>query len=909
MPTTTEQNAYAKIRALRKDGNELFAQGKLVDAAAKYVEAFTLDPTQSGPLHTLSKAQFELGNYSACLETIEKALELETKDDRKHNLAVRRVQCYVYMGNYEKAEDCLVGMKRDARVKRLAYALERGTGGMDVIDCNDGMHPLDIPRHRASLLPEGRDWFPRGHDDPKACIPKKDLMKRKTEAADLQITMFFGGVGDGRHALHQLHHIHAYDKEQRLAARRQEKFYLVCQDIQVHALAKLAIIFRILHEVSTATTSEEKELLLATAIFGYGSDIMPKYIRNRLNKIMVDLVADAQNVPSEDEEEPEEPGSFGIPWLRVNEKTKAEICEILSYWSNGAPGIRLQKAFNVQFAQSIPLPNTEFPGTPKPFRGMAAADELDQWRTSRVAYPTAGLLARYEPDLAQLMRKVKKKKASLRAKDLGEYARKHWVPNITILQDPEWYMWGHEPEVGATLDEIVSRIYEQLLERPKNWKQCSMLELIMPWFETVAEVLGPKSGVSITIELHSDEVSHLLDTVQLRTKLRFDSVYVGNLPDYIGGHLFTVLHCLPVLKQTGFVQSKILMNMGAFNEGLSRTFAEYLYLPDAKMADSLLGLKRLVTEDDQAGQLENMSSLMSKMGMPKFIGLGHPHTWQVRPPTTKYPPVEKPDFCRWLVDMFFKLAMPVPREYFGPNYSRKIEQPLTLYSFIRLCIYLVEDRRFPPHWVGEVIDQLLSTPDQLYTGAHPPRTAPIQMEEINNPPGERRLRPYDIRPFMPELRVLVAQYEDILPFPVLAPILIGETIQLRRFSAELEVYDMSIGPTAQLLALCFLAPTEENDRLWNHPRLAWERYSRVCAGEKKENECIIMSVFHWTLLRPLQTPTGTSSQRGIAEFVMEGPVIDRMLEGEWNMGLFRTDKWVLITELEPVAKCGESNFF
>src|SRR5690606_27633956 len=120
--------------------------------------------------------------------------------------------------------------------------------------------------------------------------------------------------------------------------------------------------------------------------------------------------------------------------------------------------------------------------------------------------------------------------------------------------------------------------------------------------------------------------------------------------------------------------------------------------------------------------------------------------------------------------MFFKLSMPVPREYFGPNYSRKIEQPLTLNSFVRLCIYLVQDRKFPPHWVGQVIDHLITVPGQFFTGAHPPRTAPIRMDEVTNAPGERERRLYDIRPFIPELRALIAQYQPVLPFPILAPI-------------------------------------------------------------------------------------------------------------------------------------------
>jgi hypothetical protein len=103
--------------------------------------------------------------------------------------------------------------------------------------------------------------------------------------------------------------------------------------------------------------------------------------------------------------------------------------------------------------------------------------------------------------------------------------------------------------------------------------------------------------------------------------------------------------------------------------------------------------------------------------------------------------------------MFFKLALPVPRELDAEqNKLYRMHQPQTLHQFVRLCIYLVEVRNIPKHWVVNLLEAILT--GKVSTNATPPTQTPVPFEALKPTPP----KVWYVDTFVPELRMLLAYY-------------------------------------------------------------------------------------------------------------------------------------------------------
>lgn len=276
------------------------------------------------------------------------------------------------------------------------------------------------------------------------------------------------------------------------------------------------------------------------------------------------------------------------------------------------------------------------------------------------------------------------------------------------------------------------------------------------WFSLASKALHCKT-IDLQVTLSVDTIYHQLDEYrQLNTAKEFDSIYLSNIPDYQSGHLGTLTYALPSLRRSNseaFVQSNCQFNTSLFKEGLIDTISEYLCLPTLESARDLVGL-----------DFQKVPDLMEKYGMCDpakgryaFALLLFPHRW-MQPSLNNFRLPTKVWFTRWITQLFMKTLRPPFRDYtrdapFGA--PMQIEQPSTIYTFLRFCIYLIETRGIPSHWISSFIDQALS--GELSSLFDPPAQSPLPPQNCLNPywaanrtVGSAKVLPRNIQPCLSE---------------------------------------------------------------------------------------------------------------------------------------------------------------
>jgi hypothetical protein len=356
-----------------------------------------------------------------------------------------------------------------------------------------------------------------------------------------------------------------------------------------------------------------------------------------------------------------------------------------------------------------------------------------------------------------------------------------------------------------------------------------------------------------------------------------------------------MLHALTLLKKDqpgSYVQSNILANPGCFPEGLPRTFAEYLCLPSADSAKKLLG----ITEINWKNPADDTPGDMMFMFNTTWLTLSSLRRWAlVSSPASPQLPFSKPLFSRWLTHMFFKIAMPAMRDMTTLPY--RVHQPLTLKAFIELCIFLVNYRGVPKHWIASTLDTLLE--GEITTSAEPPEGAPLSHVNVSylKPDSPARSvagkgpQKYNLSCFVPELRMLLAKYQATLPFRLMTPL--PSKSDMAHFAIEFEITDTEIGLSTQLLGLAFISKYMEREELqWIH-----------ASGERLKGRCYIFSGFWWTAVRGLIKGEGTV--RGYVRWCMERRVMNEMRARDWKVGLVRTDRWTFVGDEFRLARAVE----
>jgi hypothetical protein len=349
--------------------------------------------------------------------------------------------------------------------------------------------------------------------------------------------------------------------------------------------------------------------------------------------------------------------------------------------------------------------------------------------------------------------------------------------------------------------------------------------------------------------------------------------------DYVGGHMSTVLYCLPLLKAEphAHVTSTCLLNPPLWNSA-EDFMCEYLLLPTLKQLEKATLLKLA------PGQLQ---VLMDFLPMCEFIN------WQLALPEgskkLEYDQLlPRAELSRWLIQVFFHIAIPAEREI---RSMARINTPLNLTAFIRLLVRVVEIG-YPPHWIGAVLEDILD--NKVYTNARIPESAPVTSHELTKDWPRLSI---STRPFIPEMQMLLATWARILPFGVVTSVHKvprPEHIFEYKFKLEKPLFRDEF---VNVLALVFYPETALEKLLKSASSYSTLSHSEVMirdvlAGkgtdtpEKKrmrENVWVV-STFWWDY-----------TTREVRLRVKEGWIENMRREDRWVASLFRTDDWTPCT--------------
>jgi hypothetical protein len=274
----------------------------------------------------------------------------------------------------------------------------------------------------------------------------------------------------------------------------------------------------------------------------------------------------------------------------------------------------------------------------------------------------------------------------------------------------------------------------------------------------------------------------------------------------------------------------------------------------------------------------NEAKLLS-LEQPLWSILKCPSYWRLAGPQDL---PQKLQFTLWLTHMFFKLALPVPRD--SDSTCCVVEQPLTLSTFVRLCASLIADRGIPMHWVSNVVDSILD--GTLTTRAIPPRTVPLTLDDAGYLiyPESISLdiqsaQTFHLQPLLPELRALLVRYMPVLGFRLLTPL--PPTSFVGNHAIPFEIVDIGYS-TAKVLTLFFVGPDamQPGQEMWRE----------IIGGGKVEDVYIVSSFKYDIIGDPSTYPLEVE-----ATWQMERSTMEVMRRGNWTAHLVETDKYLSVS--------------
>jgi hypothetical protein len=345
--------------------------------------------------------------------------------------------------------------------------------------------------------------------------------------------------------------------------------------------------------------------------------------------------------------------------------------------------------------------------------------------------------------------------------------------------------------------------------------------------------------------------------------------------EYYGGHLSMLIHAIPSMKvdvESAFVQSSMPGTQGFFYN-LRHTMAEYFCLPSVEQADCFLGIKQI--EPVPVGDKAKENSGPPDFSM-SFWGLK-------KKPDTK---PQKELFGGWLIHVFFKLAIPFP--------GTTVCQPLTLSTFVRLCIYLVEVRRIPAHWITAVVDKLLV--GLINTSARPPAHLPQELFVVTYVNWDKKNRgqtkDFRISAFIPELKALLTRYQPLLPFHLLTPLPLRS--EIAKYIMKMEL-DLSAGPTTMMNIFAFILTKNAITRGQEWGRL----HKLLSQGSGVED------AYFYTNFEVMVLDKGVWSHLVEIAWWMEEKVAEEIRKHKWGALMVRIDNWTMVGSLKEATEIME----
>jgi hypothetical protein len=268
----------------------------------------------------------------------------------------------------------------------------------------------------------------------------------------------------------------------------------------------------------------------------------------------------------------------------------------------------------------------------------------------------------------------------------------------------------------------------------------------------------------------------------------YDRIQLSNIPDYVGGTLFTYIYVLPLLKDKS---SSFALANNCRNEKMCHSIAafknEYTTLHTDRDLENLL--------DGQTVSLTEIEDVLVKPGQTERP-IRHYYAYrQVKSSSSLSKPSTRENVEHWLHAMFLKIAVPVCTCQIRDN----IYAPLNTTIFFRLLIQL-HKLGYPSHWLSDILTSILD--NQLHTTARFLRTPPLIIAESEQ--NHDRIQ-VDIAPILPEFRTLTAMWLAELSFVIAGQLRIPHLSDIKQYTIRFtEVTDLNKNYEPSIPALTLL---------------------------------------------------------------------------------------------------------
>jgi tetratricopeptide (TPR) repeat protein len=842
-------------------------------------------------LLNISAVHYELGNYTKVIEDVRQALSLipVANNGAMSKAILRASKAHVHLKQYDQANKLLERLGESTSKAEIERCVTLGQESEAAKTFGLGVRNLPHYKPAIAIAP---DCFNVGNDD---AMPLFDHLLISNTSASETITYFFGGIGDARHLFQTIRMIWAIESESvnkgRVLDQRAEmkkcNYHFTVNDINGCALARHLLVLLLLEEIADAVGNTAPDqvnkppVALVTLFFLYVGYVMPtqnyEYLQQTISRALQVLTVDVT-----------------LPGLLfVYNYGRESIITALQQWQKAAADAF--PADNLVSQAKATLQRLKETGLKTDVAGMApdgCHEELQYWIVSGLLLPPDDEIPR------ALKRLLKMPMHGQSATNLKHYIEQNWKPNATLadmnnLNELKQNVFAvHDPFWQASMPYACIRIGND----PENPQK--LYDYLAPFFVHTAQAVRGLAG-RLHVEMMTGDVTVALgritkQDVKDRPKhfpQRYNRIHLSNIPDYVGGSLFTYIHVLPLLKDkpSSFALANNCRNAPAF-PSIEAFNSEYTTVHTDRDLVNLLGAKTISLNKIDNILLQTVEGV--KYPMPRY------HAYQrTQGDLSLCSEVE-----HWLYAIFLQIALPASVSEMGSC----IYSPLNLTIFFRL-ISRLHELGYPAHWLSEVISAILS--NQVHTTARFPCTSPLTVEESDRKHSRMHI---DIAPFIPEFSALTAMWMYELPFGIAALLSTPKLSSMKRYTirfTKVTDQEKNLQPSIPALTVLFTqfdarlaamdVATRVPDFTLRKALMAGDQGYQDDVFVKLRQKSVVITTWTW------------DREKKTAGFWFDAAMMDRMLAERpaWSVNILRMNYWkeAAVTDvLNLVLSTGES---
>ncbi|KAM0151843.1 hypothetical protein ACHAQE_008348 [Botrytis cinerea] len=863
-------------KVLREEGNALYNSREFIKAISKYMQAARASRDDPAPLRNLSAAYYESGQYEMCVLFAKKAIHLMNAKIAGDRDSVFTTHLQKLEQRIRKAEENLPECPLQKQKERRVEILER------------------LARYHPSMKPAG-DYVPIGHDDAKSLFDETLALRVPVGET---ISFFNSGLGDARHFLASLISIAHEEAKGKIPKRR---FHFTLNDINKHVLTRDLIIFCLLDKLSRENRMFESVNILNTIYLIFAACLLPKWVSEQLQEVIAELLRCLKNA--------QQP----LEWIYLHEADIPFYIQVLENWAPEGKASTEFTAEEVMESVISTMQDSIYNNKSAEYWehiGPYCNRERELYCASGVLLPSMQAMQKNDPKLVDLSFKVLEIPGGKRLRlFMTHVMTDNWVFNPTQLDwDSHTAIGNPEPGVFLRFDpfNLASRLRKELGEElPLADNISHLFEYVAPFFAKAASAikyLGNRLKVEmvkgdyidvaerIHFGLHYDPTESQArgtGTTGYPRPKDFSSLYhrvaLSNIPDYVGGHLTTFLHAMPLLaRHSTSLAGSVCLRNPPFFRNMGDFLSEYQLVDSEKMLEQLTGV-RIVFRGHGPVPLASYTYYCWNQPIDSV-----PLSKQVKAR------LSREDLKKWFHALFLKMAIPMTCDHrLSSDNNEMIYSPLNLTILFRQPGHLYS-LGYPAHWLSEILVPLLEDAGMLKTNVRPPRNVPLQPNQVNS---KYPIKKLCIMPFVPELKTLTTLFAPLLPFRI-DPNLLYPIDKIYEYTFDLSpLPEYYVQPTC--LALIFFSP---NRSPGNHLPLEMQLSLRKFLDPSRHNDVLdhgsedagqkvddwrAKDVIVWSTLK-------FDAEKQEAKAWMPEQIIEQIVNRNWKCGLMRRDLWMIV---------------